>query len=212
MQRWSNLWILTHVVMLSGARAALWHGVLVGVKQRAGVYVPVGSLTVREACSRPWVLLLGVVEHGAGWVIGTHHTVVLPLILVEELNGKCVSPVYLHHLRDSNWQLLIETLISRYCFSTHFQRGYTVVGSIHTLKVGVINIFQPLSKFLIFGKSVRTSTLCMTQVIFPTIVYRQIISLTIHCITIPVVQTFTYTKLTVPLNSLGKFQKIMSWL
>ena len=30
-----------------------------------------------------------------------------------------------------------------------------------------------------FGKSVRTSTLCTTQVIFPTIVYRQIISLII---------------------------------
>ena len=42
----------------------------------------------------------------------------------------------------------------------------------------------------------------MTQVIFPTLVYRQIISLVIHCITIPVGQKFTYTKLTVPLNSL----------
>ena len=52
------------------------------------------------------------------------------------------------------------------------------------------------------GKSVRTSTLCMTQVIFPTFVYRQIISLIIHCITIPVGQKFTYTRLTVPLNSL----------
>jgi hypothetical protein len=41
----------------------------------------------------------------------------------------------------------------------------------------------------------------MTQVIFPKIVYRQIISLIIHCITIPVGQKFTYTKLTVPLNS-----------
>uniref|UniRef100_A0AAZ3SFX4 Sleeping Beauty transposase HTH domain-containing protein n=1 Tax=Oncorhynchus tshawytscha TaxID=74940 RepID=A0AAZ3SFX4_ONCTS len=37
----------------------------------------------------------------------------------------------------------------------------------------------------------------MTQVIFTTIVYRQIISLIIHCITIPVGQKFTYTKLTV---------------
>jgi hypothetical protein len=51
-----------------------------------------------------------------------------------------------------------------------------------------------------FCKSVRISTLCMTQVIFPTIVYRQIISLITHCITIPVGQKFTYTKLTVPLN------------
>ena len=33
---------------------------------------------------------------------------------------------------------------------------------------------------------------------FSKIVYRQIISLIIHCITIPVSQKFTYTKLTVP--------------
>jgi hypothetical protein len=52
-----------------------------------------------------------------------------------------------------------------------------------------------------FDKSVRKITLCISQVIFPTIVYRQIISLIIHCITIPVGQ-FTYTKLSVPLNSL----------
>ena len=39
-------------------------------------------------------------------------------------------------------------------------------------------------------------------IIFPTIVYRPIISLIIHCITIPVGQMFTYTKLNVPLNSL----------
>jgi hypothetical protein len=42
----------------------------------------------------------------------------------------------------------------------------------------------------------------MIQVIFPTIVYRHIISLIIHCITIPVGQKCTYTKLMVPLNSL----------
>ena len=42
----------------------------------------------------------------------------------------------------------------------------------------------------------------MTKVIFPTIVYREIISLIIHCITIPVGQKITYTKLTVLLNSL----------
>uniref|UniRef100_A0A8C8LNK0 Trafficking protein, kinesin binding 2 n=1 Tax=Oncorhynchus tshawytscha TaxID=74940 RepID=A0A8C8LNK0_ONCTS len=59
-----------------------------------------------------------------------------------------------------------------------------------------------------FGKSVRTSTLCMTQVIFPTLDYRQIISLIIHCITIPVGQKFTYTKLNVPLNSLEKSRKL----
>ena len=46
------------------------------------------------------------------------------------------------------------------------------------------------------------TTLCMTQVIFPTIVYRQIISLIFHGVTIPVGQKFTNTKLTVPLNSL----------
>ena len=83
---------------------------------------------------------------------------------------------------------------------------YTVeVGSLHTLRLESIKlIFQPLHKFLVnklsFGKSVGTSTLCMTQVIFPTIVYRQIIWLIIHCITIPVGQRFTYTKLTVPLD------------
>jgi hypothetical protein len=37
-------------------------------------------------------------------------------------------------------------------------------------------VFQPLHKYS-FGMSVRTSTLCMTQVIFPAIVYKQIISL-----------------------------------
>ena len=47
----------------------------------------------------------------------------------------------------------------------------------------------------------------MTQVIFPTIVYRQIISLIIHCIEIPVGYKFTYTKLTVPLNSLENSKK-----
>ena len=36
---------------------------------------------------------------------------------------------------------------------------------------------------------------------FPTVVYRQIISLIIHCITNPVGQKFTYTKLTVPLTA-----------
>ena len=40
----------------------------------------------------------------------------------------------------------------------------------------------------------------MTQVIFPTIVDRQIISLILHCITIPMGQNITYTKLTVPFN------------
>ena len=44
-------------------------------------------------------------------------------------------------------------------------------------------------------KLVKTSTLCMTQVIFPTIVYIQIISLKMHCITIPVGQKFTYMAL-----------------
>uniref|UniRef100_A0A8C8GBM5 Myosin, heavy chain 10, non-muscle n=1 Tax=Oncorhynchus tshawytscha TaxID=74940 RepID=A0A8C8GBM5_ONCTS len=48
-------------------------------------------------------------------------------------------------------------------------------------------------------------------IICPTIVYRQIISLIIHCITIPVSQKFTYTKVTA-FRQLGKFQKMMSWL
>jgi hypothetical protein len=42
---------------------------------------------------------------------------------------------------------------------------------------------------------------------FQTIVYRQIISLIIYCITIPVGQKFTYTKLTVPLNRLENSRK-----
>ena len=37
--------------------------------------------------------------------------------------------------------------------------------------------------------------------------FRQIISLIIHCITIPVGQTFTYIKLTLPLNSLENSRK-----
>ena len=61
-----------------------------------------------------------------------------------------------------------------------------------------------------FGKVVRTSTLCMTQVIFPTIVYRQIISLIIHCITIPVGQKFIYTDCA--FKQLGRFLKMMTWL
>ena len=73
------------------------------------------------------------------------------------------------------------------------------------------SFFNHSTNFLLnysFGKSVRTSTLCTTQVIFPTIVYRQIISLIIQCITIPVGQKFTYTKLTVPLNSLENSRKL----
>ena len=46
----------------------------------------------------------------------------------------------------------------------------------------------------------------MRQVIFPTIVYRQIMSLIIYCITIPVGQKFTYAKFTVSLNSLAAQQ------
>jgi hypothetical protein len=43
----------------------------------------------------------------------------------------------------------------------------------------------------------------MTQVIFPTIVYRQIISLIIHCITIPVAQKCTASLLDI----MGKKKK-----
>ena len=78
---------------------------------------------------------------------------------------------------------------------------YTVeVGSLHTLRLESLKLvfLKPLHKCLItnysFDKLVRTSTLCMVQVICPTIVYRQITSLIIHCITIPVGQKFTYTK------------------
>ena len=87
-------------------------------------------------------------------------------------------------------------------------QSYTAeVGSLHTLRLESLKlVFQPLHKFLV-NKSDRTSTLCMTRVMFPTIVYRQIISLIIHCITIPVCQKFTYTKLTVPLNSFENSRK-----
>ena len=45
----------------------------------------------------------------------------------------------------------------------------------------------------------------MTQVVLTTIaINRQIISLIIHCITIPVGQKFTYAKLTVPLITAWK--------
>ena len=85
--------------------------------------------------------------------------------------------------------------------------------SFHPLRLESLKpVCQPLPTFLAnkrsFWQTVRTSTLCMTQVIFPTIVYRQIISLIIHCITIPVGQKFTYTKLTVPLNSLENSRKL----
>ncbi|CDR07247.1 unnamed protein product, partial [Oncorhynchus mykiss] len=53
-----------------------------------------------------------------------------------------------------------------------------------------------------FGKSVRTSTFNFSNNCL------QIISIIIHCITIPVCQKFTYTKLTVPLNSLENVRKL----
>ena len=94
-------------------------------------------------------------------------------------------------------------------FNSAEQVGTVEVGSLPTLRLESLNhVFQPFPNFLLtnysFGKSDRTSTLCMTQAFFPTIVYRQIIS---DCITIPVGQKFTYTKLTVPLNSLENFRK-----
>jgi hypothetical protein len=57
---------------------------------------------------------------------------------------------------------------------------YTVeVGSLHTLRLESLElVFHSTNFFLTnysFGKSVRTSTLCMTHVIFPTIVYRQLV-------------------------------------
>jgi hypothetical protein len=86
------------------------------------------------------------------------------------------------------------------------------VGSLHTLWLESLKlVFHHSIHFLLtnysFGKSIRTSTLCMTQVILPTIVYRQIISLIIHCITIPVGQKLTYSKLTVPLKCLENSRK-----
>ena len=92
------------------------------------------------------------------------------------------------------------------------------VGSLHTLRLESLTlVFQPLHKCLVdklLSWQVVFFILCMTQVIFPTIVYRQIISLIIHCITITVSQKFTYTKLFkvyIHFKQLRKFQK-MSWL
>ena len=77
------------------------------------------------------------------------------------------------------------------------------VRSLHTLRL------ESLTKFLLtnysFGKAVRTSTLCMTSNYSNKCL--QIISLIIHRITIPVDQKFTYTKLTVLLNSLENSRK-----
>ncbi|CDQ73145.1 unnamed protein product [Oncorhynchus mykiss] len=82
------------------------------------------------------------------------------------------------------------------------------VGSLHTLKLDSLKlVFQSHHKFLVNKLYFWTSTLCITQVIFLTFFYRQIISLIIYCITIPVGQKFTYTKLTVPLNSLENSRK-----
>jgi hypothetical protein len=69
------------------------------------------------------------------------------------------------------------------------------VGSLHTLRWESLKlIFQPLHK-CIFGKSVRTSTLSMISNFSNNCLDRLF-----HCVTIPVDQKFTYTKLTVPLN------------
>ena len=103
-------------------------------------------------------------------------------------------------------QILQHTVLSGPCSTT---TTYSWSWKFTYIQVGVIN---NSTHFLLrnysFGKSVKTSTLCMTQAIFPTTVYRQIISLIIHCIPIPVGQTFTYTKLTVPLNSLENSRKV----
>ena len=99
------------------------------------------------------------------------------------------------------------------CFLSMGGWVYAVeVGSLHALRLeSLIHFFNHASNVLLtnysFGKSVRTSTLCMTLVIFPTIVYIQIISLIIRCITISVGLKFTYTKLTLPLNSLENSRK-----
>uniref|UniRef100_A0A4W5RIF1 Myosin, heavy chain 10, non-muscle n=1 Tax=Hucho hucho TaxID=62062 RepID=A0A4W5RIF1_9TELE len=56
-------------------------------------------------------------------------------------------------------------------------------------------------------REVNTLKNRLRYITFQTIVYRQIISLITHCITIPVGQKFTDTKLTVPLNSLENSRK-----
>jgi hypothetical protein len=96
-----------------------------------------------------------------------------------------------------------------------FTHTHTVeAGSLHPLRLESLKlVFQPLHVHVLFtnygfGKSVRTSTVCITQVIVPTIVSRHIILLIIHCTAIPVGQKFTYTKLTVPLNSMENSRKV----
>ena len=101
---------------------------------------------------------------------------------------------------------------SKCCCKSVHMLNTVEVRCLQTLRLEYKNtFFHHSTNFLLtnysFGKSVRTSTLCMTQVIFPIIVYKLIISLIFHCIIIPVGQTFTYTKLTVPLNSLENSRK-----
>ena len=101
------------------------------------------------------------------------------------------------------------------------------VRDLHTLRLESLKlIFQPLHTFLVnklsfwqvgedmyFVHDTSNFSNNCSQTDYPTIVHRQIISPIIHCITIPVGQKFTYTKLTdCAFKQLGKLQKMMSWL
>ena len=75
------------------------------------------------------------------------------------------------------------------------------VGSLHTLRLESIKfVFNHSTHFFLTTIVLASQLGHLLCVMFPIIVYRQIISLIIHCITIPVGQKFTYTKLTVPLT------------
>lgn len=71
----------THNVLLCGNRAALRRGLLATVKQRADLIVPVWPLTV--TVKLPSILLLRVIEHGTGGLVGTHHAVSSPFVLLQ---------------------------------------------------------------------------------------------------------------------------------
>ena len=109
------------------------------------------------------------------------------------------------------WEPPRSSLISRASFAHYL---HTVeVGSLHTLRLESLKlVFQPLHKCIV-NKLVRTSTLCMTQVIFSKIVYRQIISL----ISLSLYHNSSWSEVYIQstkcaFKQLGKFQKMMSWL
>ena len=116
------------------------------------------------AAARPWKPI--------SW--STRWTVLVLTLLPEAVWNSVVSVA----TKDRRFLRVthFSTLMWMFCVFAHTVE----VGSLHTLRLESSKlVFQPIHKLLTnysFGKSVRTSTLCMTQVIFPTIVYTQIIS------------------------------------